>query len=82
MNGKRGDHPITDILTHNLDIYGNEGAELIRKIASLCSRRELNEWWSREIGFRGDGEMVLNKGRKYLDELTRRAKTSGWETDR
>jgi len=81
-NGKRGDHPLTDILIHDLNVYGEEGADLIRKIAKLCSRRELHEWWQREIGFSGDGETVLRKGRKYLDELVERAKQAGWETDR
>ena len=71
-----------NILTRDVEIERAEGADLIRKIAGLCSGAELNEWWSREIGFRGNGEMVLNQGRKYLDELTQRAKTSGWGTDR
>jgi len=49
-NGKPGDHPLTDILIHNLKVYGQEGDDLIRKIAELCSRRELDEWWQRKIG--------------------------------
>jgi hypothetical protein len=50
-NGKPGDHPLTDILVHNLDVYGGGPDELIRKIADLCSRRELDEWWNRELGW-------------------------------
>jgi hypothetical protein len=81
-NGKSGDHPLTDILVHKLNVYGKEGADLIRKIAELCSRRELNEWWEQEIGRSGDVDTVVRKGREYLDELLKRAKRSGWETDR
>ncbi|HEY6904685.1 MAG TPA: hypothetical protein VI216_10295 [Candidatus Acidoferrales bacterium] len=82
MNGKPGDHPLTDILIHKLDVYGKEGADLIRRIAAPCSRRELDEWWEREIGFSGDGQLVRRKGQQYLEELMKRAKKSGWETKR
>jgi hypothetical protein len=82
MNGRPGDHPLTDILIHNRDIYGKDGADLIRRIAALCSRRELDEWWEREIGFSGDGDLVCRMGQPRLEELMKRAKESGWETNR
>jgi len=80
MNGKPGDHPLTDILVHKLDIYGPEADSLIRKIAELCSRRELDEWWEREIGWQpAERRVLISKARSRLDELLHRAQESGWE---
>jgi hypothetical protein len=73
-NGKPGDHPLTDILAHKHEVYGQEGDDLIRKIADLCSRRELDEWWQREIGWSYDHNCVVSKARIRLDELLQRAK--------
>jgi hypothetical protein len=42
-NGKPHDHPLTDILVHNIPAYGEEADNLIRKIADLCSHREMSE---------------------------------------
>lgn len=79
MNGKPGDHPLTDILVHKHQVYGSEADELIRKISALCSRRELDEWWQREIGWSKDADLVLRKAQARYAELTERAKQSGWE---
>lgn len=75
-NGKPGDHPLTDILVHRLAVYGDEADDLIRKIAELCSRRELDEWWQSEIGWSPERHLVINKVRMRLDELLQRAKDS------
>jgi len=80
MNGKPGDHPLTDILVHKHEIYGREADELIRKIGALCSRRELDEWWEREIGWSKDADLVLRKAHTQYLQLAKRAKESGWET--
>lgn len=79
-NGKPGDHPLTDILVHRLKVYGQEADELIRKIAELCSRRELDKWWEKEIGWSPEHDLVVRKARIRFDELFERAKRSGWET--
>ena len=80
MNGKPGDHPLTDILVHKLDVYGPEADGLIRKMAELCSERELDEWWQREIGWQPtELQILISKVRSRLDELLHRAKESGWE---
>ena len=55
---------------------------LIRKIAELSSPRELSEWWEREIGWEGNEQTVLQKGRVRLSQLLRRAEESGWDTQR
>jgi hypothetical protein len=57
-NGKPGDHPLTDVLHHKLQVYSRETDELIRKIAALCSSRELYAWWDEEIGWEGDAALA------------------------
>jgi hypothetical protein len=79
VNGKPGDHPLTDILVYKHQVYGSEADELIRKISALCSRRELDEWWDREIGWSKDAALVLRKAQSRYVELVKRAKESGWE---
>ena len=76
-NGKPGDHPLNDILIHKLSVYGHETDDLIRRIAELCSPRELEEWWNREIGWSPDRSSIINKARTRHDELLRRAKQDG-----
>ncbi|HEY2388844.1 MAG TPA: hypothetical protein VGK30_17950 [Candidatus Binatia bacterium] len=78
-NGKPSDHPLTDILVYNRGLYSTGADELIRKIASLSSRRELDEWWQQEIGWQAMGDDVLRKAQTYYAELLKRAKHGGWE---
>lgn len=79
MNGKSGDHPLTDILHHGAEVYGRAADELIRQIHALSSQRELNEWWECEIGWSGGPETALEKARAFHAHLVQRAKESGWE---
>jgi hypothetical protein len=79
-NGNAGDHPLTDILAHKLEVYSRETDDLIRKIGELCSPRELDEWWEREIGWSPDRDVALQKTRAKYDELVKRAREGGWET--
>lgn len=78
-NGRPGDHPLSDILNHKIDIYENEADNLIREIAKLCSPRKLDEWWTIEIGWSKDPENAKNKSIKRLNELKNRSKESGLE---
>jgi len=78
-NGNSGDHPLTDIFAHKLEVYGPEADDLIRKIAGLCSPRELDEWWAREIGWSPDRDVALQKARSRYNELLRRRREGGWE---
>jgi len=79
-NGKPGDHPLTDILQWKHEVYGAEADELIRKISSLSSNRELDEWWEKEIGWDCKPNKVLIKANKFYEELQKRAEESGWES--
>ena len=78
-NGKPGDHPLTDLLLHRLEVYGPETDDLIRKIARLCSRRELNDWWQSHIAWSEDRTLVHAKARARYEELLERAQKGGWE---
>lgn len=78
MNGKRGDHPLTDILVYGMEIYGPEADELIREISELSSRRELYEWWDEEINGSQDRALVLAKSEARYTELMQRSRSSGW----
>ena len=39
-NGKPGDHPFTDIVTHGHDVYSERAASLVRQIAALVGEKE------------------------------------------
>jgi len=78
-NGKPHDHPLTDILVYNVEVYGLEADELIRKSYGLSSRRELDEWWEREIGWSPDPDAVLLKAQARYQQLVKRARDGGWE---
>ncbi len=73
--------PLIDILFLKREVYGREADDLIRAIAQLCSQRELQEWWEREI-WSQHGQSVLIKARAHLAELVKRAKEGGWEMHR
>jgi hypothetical protein len=38
-NGKPGDHPYTDIVTHGRDVYSARAANLVREIAKLSDEK-------------------------------------------
>jgi hypothetical protein len=72
---------LTDIVGFDLTVYGPEADGLIRKIAGLASPREVDEWWGREIGWKGDSELALRKAREEYGRLLERARESGWEVE-
>ena len=79
MNGRPGDHPITDILTHNLPVYGEPTDSNVRKLARLMDFHRLHDWFDR---VRADKTQdtptaVQNK----LAELLKVAKERGWEVE-
>ena len=81
-NGKPGDHPLTDMLLHDLKLYGEETDELIRSISQLCTPKELHEWWNVEIGDSDiREEVVLRAARAQHETLLERARSGGWEPE-
>ena len=81
VNGKPGDHPLTDILNHRIETYGSEADELIRKSGELSSPRELDEWWTTNVGWSADKHHALQQARVRYAELQKRAQDHGWETE-
>jgi hypothetical protein len=80
-NGEARVPPLIGILFLKHEVYGREADDLIRAISQLCSQRELQEWWEREI-WSQHGQLVLIKARTRLAELVKRAKEGGWEMHR
>lgn len=77
--GGPGDHPLSDILQYDIEVYGPEADTLIKKLAHLLSRRELWEWWEREIGWDCKPQDALVRISKELEHAETRARDSGWE---
>jgi hypothetical protein len=78
MTSKPGEHPLTDILEHNIETYGKDADEYIRGISDFSSRHELFSWWSEEINGSTDRDMVLEKAQSRFMELMQRSQQSGW----
>ncbi len=76
-NGKHGDHPLTDLLVHGLDVYSPEADALIRDIArfvALERLRALHDWI--HPGDPGDFVAALRRTR---DGLVDDARRRGWD---
>ena len=77
-NDKPGEHPLTDILIHEIEVYGPEADDFIRGISEFSSRHELYQWWNTEINWSEDREEVLRKAKTRFEELFQRSRQSGW----
>jgi hypothetical protein len=80
VNGKPGDNLLADIMHHH-QVYGDQEDELIRQIAKLSSVGELEDWGHKEIGWKPNPSTILEKARSRYEELLKRARERGWETD-
>lgn len=76
-NGKRGDHPLTDILLHKLPTFSPVIDDLIREIAALGGKEKL------EVAFDLFAPPPLatfeEKLRAMRDQLKQEARERGWE---
>lgn len=77
--GGPGDHPLTDVIHYHREVYGVEADDLLRKLAPLLSRRELMEWWKKEIGWDCSAKVALDRIRAQYSLAITRAKHSGWD---
>ena len=86
-NGKPGDHPYTDIVTHGRNVYSPKAASLVREIACLADEKtrralgdmlffEYNETTKPDVP---KLERVLTEMR---DKLKREARERGFEVDK
>jgi hypothetical protein len=72
-NGKIGDHPLTDILSHNRSVFSLEIDRLIRKIAAIEGAQELSKrfnWFSLP-----PREELKRELRKILAELEKQGES-------
>jgi len=76
LNQKR--HPLDDLFTWKLSVYGDEADKLIRKIAALSTGLETIEWWEEKIGWTTGPEGALSQAKVRYEEVLKRARDSGW----
>jgi hypothetical protein len=77
MNGKPGDHPVTDICVHGRSVFSPVADALVREIEQLCGSErlyELLDWFNPPAIL--DLERQLETIR---DRLLAKAKADGWE---
>lgn len=81
--GGPGDHPLTDILNFNLDVYNIECDELIRQISKFVSRNKLYEMFDWFDNFSATENQLKELERNLtqkLEEFKAEARINGWET--
>jgi hypothetical protein len=84
-NGKIGDHPYSDIMIHNRDIYSALARSLVREIALLADekkRRELADMLIRDFNdaLNPDVPKLERVLTQMRDRLRREARERGYET--
>jgi len=69
-NGKPGDHPLTDLFTHNLEVFGHDIDDALREVRSLsASEADFNTWFTQQIGWNSDLDVIRERVQTRLDEL-------------
>lgn len=86
-NGKPGDHPYTDIVTHGHDVYSPRAAALVREIARLGddkTRRELSDllWEEYDEHRKPDVAKLERVLTEWRDKLRREGRERGFEADK
>jgi len=79
VNGKTGDHPLTDIILHRVAVFTPEIDNLVFRISKLMPRKELDElidWFAPPPTDKF--EQIL---RERYESLTKEAKERGWEVE-
>jgi len=79
MNGKQHDHPISDIIDHQMTVYGEPTDGNIKKLGKLMDRHRLFAWFE-NLAYPESAD-VTGAVAKKLAELQAHAKGSGWEVD-
>ena len=77
MNGKKKDHPLSDLLFHNLTVFDEETDSLIKEISKYVSFYKLNEMFD---WFNPPSPQEFKKQlQNMLMQLKKEAKERGWE---
>ena len=80
--GGPGDHPLTDILKYNFDVYNKKCDQLVREISKFVSIQTLYEMFDWIDNLSATEEQLIEFERALshkLDELRSLAESNGWE---
>ena len=77
MNGKPGDHPITDIVKHQIARYGEPLDSEIRQLGALMDYHRLCDWFEQHWA-KSPRELLPIVAAK-LEEMRQTAREGGWE---
>jgi hypothetical protein len=77
MNGKPGDHPITDLMIHHIAVYGEPLDTQLHQLGELMSYQRLCDWFQPHWSAPADQLQSLVAAK--LEELRREAQERGWE---
>jgi hypothetical protein len=79
MNGKPGDHPITDLMIHHLSVYGEPLDTELRQLGELMSYHRLCDWFEQGHYWTTGKEELEPIVAAKLTTLKRDAQERGWE---
>ena len=79
--GGPGDHPLSDVLRFNLEVYGDEADSLLRDIAKLMDYDRLYVWFDENRLCAATPSTAEELFRKKLITLRKDAKERGWDPD-
>ena len=80
MNGKPGDHPLTDLFIHGLPVFSPAVEALLREIRALAGDREWRRLEDSIPWFPPPPDAQLQQRlRAVRDRLRREAQERGWE---
>lgn len=80
--GGPGDHPLTDIVKFNLDVYNKTCDSLVREISKFISLYDLSEmfdWFDISPDSKSKLEDFEAQLKVKLQELKKKANNDGWE---
>jgi hypothetical protein len=77
MNGKPGDHPITDIMVYHLSVFGEPVDTHIRQLGEMMSYERLCDWFQPHWSKAAEELQPILAAK--LQELRRDAQERGWE---
>jgi hypothetical protein len=77
MNGKPGDHPITDLMIHHIAVFGEPLDTQLRQLGELMSYDRLCDWFQQHWSTPAEQLQPLVAAK--LEELRRDACERGWE---
>ena len=80
-NGRRGDHPLTDIILHGLRVYSERADRLIREIVHVGGREEIADMLRlRYNPFQNPDVAQLERALTVIrDRLFQEGEDQGWE---